>query len=167
MRAAIAMVLVMSITGCAMTRQQKALGIGVGAALAVAGVAAVVVAREPCDTDVSFSEGAGCIFGSAELFGAGLALGALGLGTMMGTALAPTIEPEGRPVATFEMTAAATPAPDPAPASLAELAAQASVAAHGGRCVEASALADRIEMVDPEYRFGAFVKDAAIAACVN
>lgn len=161
------MVLVVSITGCAMTRQQKAYGIAMGAALAVAGVAAVVVAQQPCDSDASLTEGAGCLFGSAELFGVGAALGVLGLGTMLGTAIAPTVEEAPRRVAPIESTTVETRAPDPAPASIAELATQASVAAHGGRCVEAAALADRIEMLDPEYRYGAFVKDAAIAACVD
>lgn len=168
MRAAIAMVLVTSITGCAMTRQQKTVGVALGAALAVAGVAAVVVARQPCDTDVSLSEGAGCVVGSAELFGLGLALGVIGVGTMMGTAVAPTIESEKdapRPPATIDASVAAKAAPPPA--SISELAAQASIAAHAGRCVEAAALADRIEMIDPEYRYRDFVKDAAIASCVD
>ncbi|CAN5912104.1 hypothetical protein BH11MYX3_BH11MYX3_26120 [soil metagenome] len=53
------------------------------------------------------------------------------------------------------------------PASLVDLAERASVAAHGGRCVETAALADRIEMLDPDYRYGAFVKDAAIATCLE
>ena len=144
-----------------MTPHQKTVGVVMGAALAVAGVASVVVAAQPCDSDAGLVEGAGCVIGSAELFGLGLALGVIGLGTIVGTAAAPTIESPPRAAISEPTTTADR---EPVPASVSQLAAQASIAAHAGRCVDAAAIAHRIEMIDPDYRYGAFIKDAANAS---
>ncbi|CAN5912090.1 hypothetical protein BH11MYX3_BH11MYX3_26110 [soil metagenome] len=52
---ALALAASISVSGCAMTTQQKHVGYAAGAALAVAGVAAMLVAHRPCDPDASLS----------------------------------------------------------------------------------------------------------------
>ncbi len=169
---ALALVVAISVPGCAMTHQQKRVGYGAGAVAMAIGVAALVAMLQPCKEDIGVIEAAGCGVRAVELYTAGLLFGGAGVATLAVTAASPTVdEPEAKPTpsANAELEAVVVPdqAAPPANLSVAELTRQASTAARIGHCGAVASIADRVELLDPTYRYKGFVADAAIAGCLN
>ncbi len=160
----LALALGLSVPGCAMTTHQKHVGYAVGTVVAVAGVVALIAANRPCDPDTDIIDGVGCIMGSLTLNGIGLALAAVGVTTVGGTALSPTLDnPNEHLTIASQPGLAAMPSNEP---TLVELTERASMAGRVGQCKVVIAIAERVEMRDPDYRFGDFVSDGAIAGCL-
>jgi len=61
---------------------------------------------------------------------------------------------------------ASPPVADDSP-ELRQLVINAGVAARAGRCKSVAAIADRVEQLDPAFRHDGFLRDPAIAGCVD
>jgi len=100
----------------------------------------------------------GCGLGKAAGYSLGTLVAAVGV-----TALVVN-ESVGRHLPALH--AAPTPSTDESP-ELQQLVINAGVAARAGRCKSVAAIADRIEALDSAFRHDGFLRDPAIAACVD
>jgi hypothetical protein len=124
----------------------------------------LIAARHSCDSDASLGEGVGCFVGAIELNALGIALTSAGVATVGGTAIAPTLDvPQDQVDRNPEPRVAVTPRIEP---TLVELTERASMAGRAGKCAVVVAIAETVELRDPDYRFGGFAADGAIAGCL-
>ena len=98
----------------------------------------------------------GCGLGKAVGYGIGTLVASVGLTTLI------VNESVGRQLPSIQPAPASDESPE-----LRQLVINASVAARAGRCKSVAAIADRIEVLDPAYRHDAFLRDPAIAACID
>lgn len=157
-------VLFVIVAGCA----SRTPGRVAGGALTVAGTAITAsFASRHCPPTLPGSEFVSCGLAKTEGLGVGVLVLAVGVTTLIvnesvGRRL-PAHEPATAPPA--EVTSDVTS--DDAAPELHQLVVNASVAARAGRCKAVEAIAERIEQLDFTFRHDGFLRDPAIAACVD
>ena len=163
MKSVIACLVVVSlVSGC--TAGAKRAGYGTGAALAVIGGGMAASSALQC-TGIDCDDG-GFVMG---YYGT-MALAA-GVAIMLLTAVAPSVEDPKRTTLDPKTVALVATLPPLEPSTndptLRNFTQQASLAARTGQCLAVRAIAKRVEEHDRSYRYGGFVADPLVDACLQ
>jgi hypothetical protein len=175
MKSVIACFAIASVLGGCTAANKKAGLLGGTSLLAGGGVVAIGASMKDCSAqhmdDIWFN-GTGCDIDKGLMISAGVVAAVVGIAVLVAAGTAPDAPERPEPLTMDARTMAiiATLPPVQPPTTDPELhrfTLQASMVARTGQCVAVQAIAKRVEDRDLGYRFGGFLGDPLVAACLK